>query len=252
MPAFGRLGGWKLPTMVAAAIVCCATAVGLVLWASGEDRVEGSTPKDRVAAIGRLSSGNSPGASEALVRALDDPAPEVRRAAVAGMVRYIRPENRAAVEKAASDADGRVRAAAVSVLGLYRDAPAADKLADVAVDDPEEQVRIAALRGLAACPGPLSVVTLVEIAEKGQSFNLKYQALVAAFEKCGARLQSRQRPDDPAVWEELVYQLKRLNRVQKAYAALGRPLNVRPEDGMSPEHRAAFASPGAPPERPKE
>jgi HEAT repeat protein len=194
-------------------------------------RVEGDTPRERIASICRIAADRPRGAGEALARAaVEEPDPEVRRAAAAALGQFVCPECRPAVERAASDDSPRVRQAGAETLSLYRDGRAAEVLVKLARGDGDNGVRRAALRGLRRCDDPRAFVVLLDVAERGDTIEMQRQAAAALAGKLGARLDGRHDPSNPPVWRDLLQRFRRIEAVRKAHAELSAPLADRPQD----------------------
>jgi HEAT repeat protein len=245
-----RFAGWK-PIAVVGAFVLCAGVVTIVLIATTGADVTGETPQERVTAVNRVAARRPRGAARALARAVEDRSPEVRRAAMAGLAHVLEPEHRPVVEKGTRDSDGKVRALAADTLGVYGDHEAADVLVRLIENDPEPQVRIAAIRGLAKCKDPRSIAILLETADKGPSTSIKLEAMRFLSWKFKANVRVMRDPRNQASWRDLIQRWKWDLRVRDAYAAAGVPLIDRPQDILGKDWHPARRDYTNPPGRTK-
>jgi hypothetical protein len=230
MSALGGIRDWKLPA-VALATLLGAGVVTLVLLVGQRAEVEGATPQQRVEAVHRIAARRPNGSDEVLARAAGaDSSPMVRRAAIAALSGAIKADHRPVIERGTRDADRRVRAVAADTLGLFGDGASANVLIELIRSDPDVEVRMAALRGLSKCDGPLSTVVLLQTAEKADNRNVRLQAMKALFWKIKGNIRAMRNPDDGRMWRDLIQRLKRDHRIRQAYTATGTPLDFRPQD----------------------
>jgi len=222
--------------------------VTIVLIAATGAEVTGETPQERVAAVHQVAARRPRGAARALARAAEDRSPEVRRAAVAGLAHVLEDDHRPVVEKATRDADAGVRAVSADTLGVYGDREAADRLIQLIETDPDEQVRLAALRGLSKCKDPRSIVVLLETADKGKTKRVRLQAMKFLSWKFKANVRAMRDPGYVPGWKDLIQRWKWDLRVRDAYAAAGAELIDRPQDILGrdwhPERRDYTDPPG--------
>ncbi len=232
-PSWRRKPAAIVVLIVAGAATAALFAAGY--WMS-RARIEGDSPRERIASICRIAADRPPRAGAALARAaVEETDAEVRRAAAVALGQFLCPECRSAVERAASDASARVRQAGAETLSLYRDGRAADVLVKLAGSDGDVGVRLAALRGLGRCDDPRSFVVLLDVAERGDTMEMQRQAMRALAGKVGARLDGRRDPRNPPGWRDLLQRFRRIEVVRKAHAELGVPLVDRPGDLLGPD-----------------
>ncbi|HUS47530.1 MAG TPA: HEAT repeat domain-containing protein [Phycisphaerae bacterium] len=211
-----------------------AIAIGATMWgALHRRRVEGATPGERIGSIRRLAEEKPRGAGQALAEeAVSAADPSVRHSALVALGRFVEPRHRAAVEQGTRDASPEVRAAAAATLGLYGDAPAADRLGEMATSDPELKVRIGAVRGLGRNKCSKATAWLVRSAEKENDDKVQFHALIELCEKFGTRYIGPE-PSKAKDWKReataLVEFLKGNPKVQEAYHEASWPLELRPE-----------------------
>jgi len=193
------------------------------------------TPQQRAEAVQQIAARQSSRAVEVLAAAaINDPSPTVRRTAMAGMARHADPEHRQVFERGVRDSDASVRAIAADDLGAYGDQQTVEVLIGLVHDDPDDQVRLAALRGLAECDDPRAIVVLLQTGESGRTAALKLQAMKSLLRKFHGKLSPGRVPDDEPVWRDLIQRYKMVAPVQRAFAAAGVPLDSRPRDLMTP------------------
>jgi HEAT repeat protein len=204
--------------------------VTFVLLVADLPEVSGDTPQARAASVDRIVARRPLGARWALLRAANDKSAEVRRKVMVGLIRFLSPEVRPIVEKGIADEDPSVRRAAVGTLSLYRDSPAAIALEKVFETDLDRSVRLAALRCLAKCDDPRAIVLPLQVAENSQNTEEKQLAMKMLLHKFGAHLPKEHDPQDPQTWPSLIQNVKRMEVIQKAFAALSVRLIQRPED----------------------
>lgn len=230
----------KVVGVAAAALVGVAAVAGYLVF--GRAEVSGGDPPERIAAIHEIAAERPWGAGKALAQAAaNDPSPQVRREAIAGLSHFLAPEHRAAVEKGTTDSDARVRAIAADTLGLYRDKAATDVLVQLIETDRDEQVVQAALRGVVRCNDPRAIVMLLETADKGSSRAVKMVAMKGLLRWFRGRIPKDRDPRDKPRWRDLIQRWKGDSRVRAAYAAAGVELVQRPQDRIGkdwhPERR---------------
>jgi HEAT repeat protein len=213
------------------AIILAGTGIlAVVLWSTGRPDVTSGSEQDRAADVIRIGSQRPLGARDSLSTAAQDESPIVRRAAIVGLTQIRDSEDRPVIEKAVRDKDAGVRAVAAESLGQFNDAPATGELIRLLETDPDESVRIAALRGLVDCDDPRAIVAMVETAGKDASYEIKLQAGRSALRKAGGRLLPDRNPGDDVLWRDLIQRLKNDYRIRQAYAAAGVPLVDHPDD----------------------
>jgi len=213
-----------------AIILAGAGVLAVVLWSTGRADVTSGSEQDRAAAVIRIAGQRPLGARDSLSTAAQDESPFVRRAAIVGLTQMMDPADRPVIEKAVQDKDAGVRAIAAESLGTFNDAPATEELIRLLETDPDESVRMAALRGLVDCEDPRAIVAMVETASKDASYEIKLQAGKSALRKAGGRLLPGRNPNDDVLWRDLVQRLKNDSRIRQAYAAAGVTLVNHPED----------------------
>jgi len=216
--------------VVLAAILGGTGVLAVVLWSSGRPDVTSGTEQDRAAAVIRVATQRPIGARDSLATAAQDESPIVRRAAIVGLTQMMGSEDRPVVENAVRDKDAGVRAVAAESMGQFNDAPATGELIRLLETDPDESVRIAALRGLVDCDDPRAIVAMVETAGKDASRDIRFQAAKSALRKAGGRLLPGRNPDNEALWRDQVQRMKNDQRIRRAYVAAGVPLVDHPED----------------------
>ncbi|MHC4718046.1 MAG: HEAT repeat domain-containing protein, partial [Planctomycetota bacterium] len=152
MPGEGNGTRKAVYAAVAAGVIALA-AVG-VFALNGPD-VDGRTPQERIDQIARLADRKPLGAADAIARAaVEDPDATVRQAALVALGRFVDRDHRPAVDAATKDPDPRARSGAAVTLGRYGDDRAADALGRLASEDPDQQVRLAAVTGLGRLDRP--------------------------------------------------------------------------------------------------
>jgi hypothetical protein len=216
--------------VVPAIILAGAGVLAVVLWITGRPDVTGGSEQDRVAAVIRISAQRPLGARDSLSTATRDESPVVRRAAIVALTQIMDSQDRPVIEQAAKDKDATVRSVAAESLGQFNDAPATGELIRLLETDPDESVRIAALRGLVDCDDPRAIVAMVETAGKDTSYDIKLQAGKSALRKAGGRLLPGRTPDNEVLWRDLIQRMKNDHRIRLAYGAAGVPLIDHPED----------------------
>ena len=217
----------------AAVVIIAVVAAGFLT--GGSPDVSSGDASQRIAAIHEVAANGSPDAGDTLARAaVADPSPKVRREALAGMTHFLRVEHREVIRKSTKDADAGVRAIAADTLGQYakkyNDKTATADLIEIVKKEPEENVRQAALRGLARCDDPRSIVTLLDRAEHGATREIKLVAMKGLLRKLGVRMSRARDPKDRPGWRDLIQRWKQSRRVVAAYTAAGVRLVSRPQD----------------------
>ncbi len=225
-----------MPVAVLVGAGLCAAIVGGVALLGGPGDVADASEGDRVAAVSRLAASRSGGSASALERAADSDNVSVRRAAIAGLAHHARPSSREVVVRATKDDNASVRAVAADTLGQYKDARAADVLVKMIAKDPAESARLAAIRGLAKCDDPRAIVTLLELADSGESRAVRLQAMRFLVWKFKGNVRALRNPDDEAMWKDLIQRWKWDRRVRRAYAAAGVKIVDRPEDVVGKDY----------------
>jgi hypothetical protein len=243
---------WKLAG-VALAATACAAVVWLAMRSSSRAEVPaGGTPQERTDAVAQIAARKSPRAVEVLAAAATkDPSPAVRRTAMVGMTRHADPEHRPVFEQGVRDPDASVRAIAADNLGSYADRQSVDVLVGLVHDDPDDQVRLAALRGLAECDDPRAIVVLLQTGESGRTDALKLQGMKSLLRKFHGKLTPDRLPQNEPRWRDLIQRYKMVVPVQRAFAAAGVPLDSRPGDLQTAKahDRGVAAAPVATPDK---
>jgi hypothetical protein len=226
MPQFlGDMGKQRKHLIIAGAgLVLAAGALVLVFRPPG---VKGNTPQERIAAIDKLA--NERQGAKDVAEAAKDPDAGVRRAAIRGLAIFVDPQHRPAVEAATQDPAPQVRAAAATTLGLYQDAPAAERVGRLMNGDPEEKVRLSAAAGLGQNNTPDAMVLLMEAAEKNDNPNVQLRAMEVLMEKFHMRFIKTTDPRDVNSWRVFLEMAKSYPAVYAAYQKLGRTLERHPE-----------------------
>ncbi|MDP6545623.1 MAG: HEAT repeat domain-containing protein [Phycisphaerae bacterium] len=225
----------KIVLGVAAAVILLTLAI--VFLTGGSPDVSSGDPSQRIAAIHEIAVNRPSDAGDTLAKAAaSDPSAKVRREAMAGVSHFLKAGHIKVLRKSTKDSDPGVRAIVGDTLGAYAEkypdkdkAVTADLIAMVA-EDPVETVRQGALRGLARCDDPKSIVTLLDRAEHGAGRETKLVAMKALLRKLGVRLSRDRDPKDDRGWRDLIQRWKQSRRIQKAYAAAGERLVQRPQD----------------------
>jgi len=230
------------------AIILAGTGIlAVVLWSTGRPDVTSGSEQQRAADVIRIGSQRPLVPRESLSTAAQDESPMVRKAAIVGLTQMMDAQDRPVIEKAVRDKDATVRIVAAESLGKFNDAPATGELIRLLETDPDESVRIAALRGLVDCDDPRAIVAMVETAGKDASYEIKLQAGRSALRKAGGRLLPDRNPDNDVLWRDLIQRLKNDYRIRQAYAAAGVPLINHPEDiakrNLHGERQAPAAGP---------
>jgi len=226
MPA-SRSGSGRSPlkaTIALAAGLLALPPVGCDKDAGGE------SPEEKVRQIAAVTNDRPRGGGAALARALDDPSPKVRKAALLGLSQYVTPEHRGAIERACRDGDPHVRAGAATTLSLYRDQASSELLAGLLSADSDEAVRMAAASGLKLNPSQKAIVSLLENAEKNTSPAAQVRAMQAVLSRLGLRSYRNLGPGGGREWRALIEEVKHNKVIREAYAATGTSLVYHPED----------------------
>ena len=242
MNGSGHRRSWKGPGVLVATVLCAAV-VAIALYATTGAEVSGETPEDRVASIHRLAADRPHGAAEAIATAVDDRSPEVRRAAMASLTHFANADNRSVIEKGTSDPDGGVRAISADAMGLFHDAAAANTLIKLLQTDPNEQVHLSALRGLARCADPRSAAVLLEAADKGKTLSIKRQAMKSFLVVFQGKLGEMRNPAETARWRDLIQRWKWDQRVRDSYQVAGIRLVDRPQDIIGKDYHPERRTP---------
>ena len=191
------LGSGNNRFLVGLAIILAGAGVlAVVLWSTGRPDVTSGSEQDRAAAVARIAGQRPLGARDSLSTAAQDESPMVRKAAIVGLTQMMDAQDRPVIERAVQDKDAGVRAVAAESLGQFNDAPSTGELIRLLETDPDESVRIAALRGLVDCDDPRAIVAMVETAGKDASYEIKLQAGRSALRKAGGRLLPGRNPGD--------------------------------------------------------
>jgi len=245
------LGSGNNRFFIGLAIILAGTGIlAVVLWSTGRPDVTGGSEQDRAAAVIRIAAQRPLGARGSLATAAQDTSPIVRRAAIVGLTQIMDSEDRPVIAKAIGDKDATVRAVAAESLGQFNDAPSTSELIRLLETDPDESVRIAALRGLVDCDDPRAIVAMVETAGKDVSYEIKLQAGKSVLRKAGGRLLPGRTPDNDVLWRDMIQRLKNDSRIRRAYAAAGVGLIDHPEDiAIRSLHGERVLPAGRPPTR---
>lgn len=197
----GDKSGRMVWILAAAAVLIVAVgAVGMFVWRPAPT-VGGQTPAERIESISRLVAERAPGTGKAIAAiAVGDSDPRVRCAALVGLRTYARPEIRAAVEQGTKDEVSRVRAAAALTLGKYTDGAAAERLGEMLARDRDDEVRLAAARGLARCNSRKADDLLVAAMKGNSSPAVRKRALELLLEGTGVTLMPEPDPHNAGVW----------------------------------------------------
>ena len=193
-----RRRGWIL----AAGGVLVLVVVVVSLCVSGRSAtVDGRPPAERIESISRLAAEQPSGAGEAISRAaIGDRDARVRCAALAALRTCAQAESRTAVEQGTRDEVSRVRAAAALTLGAYADGAAVGRLGEMLAGDRDDEVRLAAARGLARCNSRQADDLLVAAMRGNSSPAVQKRSLLLLLEGTGVRLVPEPDPRDAAVW----------------------------------------------------
>lgn len=218
--ASGEKSGRRLWILAAvAALIVVAGAVGLCV-SRGSATVEGGTPEERIESISRLAAEGEPGAGKAIAEAaVGDRDPQVRCVALVSLRRYARPEIRAAIEQGTRDEVSRVRAAAAMTLGKYADGAAVERLGEILETDQDDEVRLAAARGLARCNSRKGDDLLVSAMRGNSSPGVQKRALELLLEGTGVCLAPEPDPHDAGVWARHVLRVLRHMKATRASEA---------------------------------
>ena len=209
-----------------------AVLVGVLVLAAavaGRPSIAGDTPAERIKSICRLADQGRRGAGDVIARAAEnDPSPEVRRAALLALQRFPQPRFRQVVETAARGETVEIRSAAVITLGAYGDAPAVDRLGELAMTDPQAEVRVAAVEGLERCAIDRAIVHLVEVMEKSDNPRVQQHARSAVLRRLIWPPRNT-RPQDRSMWLNDRELVKAQPVVIEAYKRAGKELKHYPE-----------------------
>jgi hypothetical protein len=216
-------------------------------FSGGAPDVSNGDVDQRLADVRKVAVSGSPDAGEILARVVrDDPKPRVRRVALAGLGRFLKPRHREVIRKSMKDTDAGVRLIAAETLGLYAekypDKSATVDLIAMVENEPEEEVIRSALRGLVKSPEPISIVTLLDRAENGTTNEIKRVAMKGLLKKLDVRIARERDPKYKRSWRDLIQLWKQSRRVQEAYKQAGVKLVQKPGDLMGkdwhPERRS--------------
>ena len=215
-----------------AAIVVLIALIAVRYLTGGSPDVSSGDPSQRIAAIRKIAVTRSPDAGKTLAGVVaSDSSPKVRREALAGLSHFLKPAHRELIRKSSTkDADAGVRAIAADTLGLYADKAATADLIEIVKEEPEENVRQAALRGLVRCDDPKAIVTLLDRAEHGATREIKLVAMKGLLRKLGVRMSRDRDPKNAPGWRDLIQLWKQSRRIRVAYEAAGERLVHRPQD----------------------
>jgi len=216
----------------AAAVILLVIIAGKFLFGGSPDVMSGDDDQ-RIAAIEKVALSGDSKAGDTLARVVTSKSSaRVRGKALAGMAHYLKPGHREIVRKAAKDPDVKLREIAVDTLGLYADKKATTELIAVVEKKDKEHVSVrkAAIRGLAKCDDPRSIVALMDRAEKGATGEIKLLAMSKLLDKLNVRMSVDRDPRDARGWRDLIQRWKMSKRVRKAYEQAGERLISRPQD----------------------
>ncbi len=234
----------RLRIFVAVAVVVVVVATAGLLVAS-RARVTGETPDERIASICRLADEQPWGAGDVLAEAVaEEDDAKVRRAAVVALSKFM-PDQRSAIEGATRDDALSVRVAAAGTLGRCADQDAAERLGEMLNDAKEDDnVRAAAIAALVGNESATAVVLLVEAMEKHPSQGMRDCATAALVKEYKflqvkphpeAVAKYRQGPETRAQFLFMKETFKMLDRTKEAFAELGQPLELHPENLIKPD-----------------
>ncbi|MDY7095242.1 MAG: HEAT repeat domain-containing protein [Acidobacteriota bacterium] len=117
----------------------------------------------RISAVERLAGWSSPAGLDALGEVVELGSDDVRWRAVQQLIRSdLREKDREVLREALDDNSPRVRSAAVSGLSLQRDLPSLPIFRELAQDDPDIEVRLAAIQAVAFLGGEEAKPLLVQ------------------------------------------------------------------------------------------
>jgi HEAT repeat protein len=223
----------------------------IVLVRAGRSGRFNSSDPDRGRALREIAGGRNPKAArDAALASLDHDDPDVRSTALVMLGRKGDAADIPLVQRAAADADPRVRGVVSSALVRFGTHEAIETVCDLAINDESEHVRHAAFRALAGTDDPIARVTVVTALDYATDDTDRQAAADSVIENLGMRLS----PDvsDPVGWAQFVESVKRAEAVREAYAELDVPLVDDPAlwEEMKGKH-ARLCHAGAPrPERP--
>ena len=200
-----------------AAVAVALVTAGVLTF--GRARVTGQTPTERVASVCRLADEQPLGAAGAIANTAKEPDPNVRRAAMLALGRFVRAGHRPVVAEGTVDPSPRVRSAAAATLGLYRDDAGADRLGEMALSDSAPTVRAAAVDALEVHGSARAGEVLMGVVHGCESTWLRDRALAAVIELMSHHWPKGDRPWRPARWNALRVELARLT-----VAARGSPI----------------------------
>ena len=208
--------------MVAAGATAVVVAILIAIQPPGPAKVEGRTPRERIACIGLLSADRPAGAGDAIAAAAtDDPHALVRQAAIMALSRFADARYRATFEAGTHDVAPWAREKATEAMGRFADDKAVTRLGELIAGDPTAGVRAAATRALAQIATSRAVDLLVRAVESNSFPPVR----VLALEALKAMLV-RHGTDGPDPWKAQRWgQLKA--RVERA----GSPAEVDPRVG---------------------
>jgi len=238
-----EISGKAIVGMVLAAIFLLVIVVRSFF--GGSPDVMNGSESERIAAIEQVTMEGGSGVGDTLVEIVKSPAPtKVRQRAFAGMSHFLKPAHRGTVMECTKDPDPVIRKIAYDSLGVYGDKKAATELIAVIEKkkDKEPPVnQIAAMRALARCDDPRSVVTLLDRAERGASNEIKLEAMTELLTKLGVRIALERHPKDDKGWRDLIQRWKESRRVQRAFEQAKATFVSRPQDKLGkdwhPERR---------------
>lgn len=204
-------------------VVAGCLVLGVVVWSGGCAKVTGETAEERRASVIKLADDKPWGYVGALKDAAEnDPDALVRQAAVVSL-QGIRDDGvRDILFAAAEDDDAAVRRGACRSLMNYPDRETVEKLTEIALGDPDEDVRDMAFTALAANKSPYATTTLVDLMEHGDDEQLRIDAAVAMLDKVNSSAPTD--PSDKKAWREMLAGLKASSDVRDAYEDTRTPL----------------------------
>lgn len=203
-----RISGKAIVGALAAVILIAVLAVRF--FGGGLPDPSSGDVSQRITVICEMASDGSSGSVKAIAdAAVGDRDPQVRCVALLSLRRYARPEFRAAIEQGTKDEVAKVRAAAAMTLGKYADVAAVERLGEILETDQDDEVRLAAARGLARCNLRKSEDLLVSAMKGNSSQAVQKRALKLLLEGTGVSLAPEPDPRDAAVWARHVLKVLR-------------------------------------------
>ncbi len=218
-------------------VVAGCLVLGVVVWYGRAAKVTGETAEERRASVIKLADDKPRGYIDALKdAAANDPDALVRQAAVVSLQGIQDDGVRDIIFAAAEDDDATVRRGACRTLMNYADQATVEKLTEIALGDPDEDVRDMAFTALAANKSPYATTTLMDLVEHGDNEQLRVDAVVAMLDKVNSSAPTD--PSDKKAWREMLAGLKASSDVRDAYEDIGALLvrDLATEAVMIQEH----------------